>query len=239
MLEVMSGTDLRPIDKTLIHSSGWGYDQSSYFQLNGIYEPNIPGPHGQKHTLRSISVGGNGWMGGWNSAFIQVDNTKKHRVSTLVNIKNKGGAIQSSLERGYIYLGVNNAPDPLQNSNTGVGDTNPYFHVTQVELLPEDEWLLLVGYVFPVNTPNQPISTDAGVYIVSTKDLLYQTTSEYRFTLSTNTLQHRCYHYYDQIPGIDVLYNDPRIDVCDGSEPTISQLLNGYGVNMRKRPIIT
>lgn len=243
MLEVMSGTDLRPIDKTLIHSSDWSFTQSQFFQLNGFYEPNIVGPHGQKQTLRSLSNGGNGWTGGWNSAFVQVDNTKKHRVSALINIKNQGGAVQYVEDRGYIYLGTNNQnldpPEPmLVNLQNDYADPNPYFHVTQVNMLPVDQWLLLVGYVFPVDTPNQTVSTDAGIYNVSNGVQLYQATSDYRFIASTHILQHRCYHYYDRIPGIEVLYNDPRIDVCDGTEPTISELLNGYGVNMRKRPIM-
>lgn len=238
MLEVMSGADLRPIDKTLIHSSDWSFTQSQFFQLNGFYEPNIVGPHGQKQTLRSLSTGGQGWTGGWNAFYVSVDNTKLHRLSCWIKITQKPSN-PTIHAHGYIYLGTNTFEvHLLSNVADDVANGNPYFHVTALNDLPVNEWLLLVGYVHGVNAPNQSARTDGGIYRFSDKAQIVSITTDYKFRPEATALQHRCYHYYDQIPGIEVLYNDPRIDVCDGSEPTIAQLMNGYGINMRKRPIV-
>lgn len=239
MLEIVSGTDLRPIDKTLIHASDWSASQSQYFQLIGSYSPTTPGPHGQKQNLRSVSTGGNGWTGGWDGYVVPTDNTKLHRVSCWVNIKNKGGAVEYGVQRGYIYLGTNwSGPNPVQTLDDGSDNLNPYFHVTHVDNLPQNEWLLLVGFVHPVDTPLQPARGETGIWQLSTQSQILNGWNDFRFKAGTTKIMNRCYHYYDQIPGIEVIYSEPRIDVCDGSEPTIAQLLNGYGVNMRKRPIV-
>lgn len=236
----MSGTDLRPIDKTLIHASDWSFTQSQFFTLRGYYEPMLVGPHGQKQVLRSLSDGSNGWTGGWDSYLVKANPNVLHRITCWVKIKNKGGVVPNGVLRGYIYLGTNwSGNEPVQTLRDGSDNFNPYFHVTFVDNLPENEWLLLVGYVHPVNTPFGGPRSESGIWQLSTNQKIVNAWDDFRFKSGTTKILNRCYHYYDQIPGIEVLYNDPRIDVCDGSEPTITQLLNGYGVNMRKRPIVT
>lgn len=260
MLELLSNVDLRPFDNTLIHEKGWSptsalgpyipYFGDNFFGRHPLTIPKVAqGPFGQTMVAESVSELHEtpGWDGGWNSRLVHVDGSKIHRQSIWFNVKVKGNVEGSSTLRGYLYHGTNHhdlaGVDPINDTVSHLYDTtplqNPYFRVNRVSDMPEDQWFLVVGHVFPFNAPaNQENHPDSGTWGMDGLPIpLASDGSDYRFGQFTNVLQSRVYHYYASIAGITVQYAYPRIDCCDGTEPSIAELLAGYGQDRRKKPI--
>jgi hypothetical protein len=166
--------------------------------------------------------------GGWNGALLSVDPTKLHRYSTWVRRYIAGD--------GSFYLGVYGYKGGvnvgyLQRANTAVApDTNPYF-ISNGLTSPAgvvNTWVLAVGHVWPVGSGNGSAHADSGVWNTGGTKLI--STSDYIFpNNSVSNTMHRSYLYYTTIPETDQRWYQPRIDVCDGTEPTLSELLSDIG----------
>lgn len=155
--------------------------------------------------------------GGWNTSNFNIDRTKLYRFSVWIKRKVLGD--------GYVYFGCQGggATAGVINNITGVADTNPYF-IAGTWSFPIDTWVLVVGHVYPDTTGNTGKHANSGVY---TKDSgrIANTSVDYRWNPTTLTSYHRSYLYYSINPVTDQEWCYPRVDLCDGTEPSIDTLL--------------
>jgi hypothetical protein len=166
--------------------------------------------------------------GGWNSTpAFNIDNTKCYRFSTWVKRTVKGN--------GHFYLGLygynsTGSNIGVLNRSSGTVNTNPYFQVNEGwgewESGLTDKWYLVVGHVFPAGSGTGSNHPESGVYNLSGTKVR---DAELDFVWQPDVVKaiHRSYLFYSTDTTTRQQWCYPRVDVCDGSEPTIADLLNG------------
>lgn len=218
--------------KNLLNLSGWtlGTGSTTAFNRNGTVEENQrildTGPFGVSTVVwdspsnDAVSDGD----GGWDTTAINIDVTKMYRFSTWVRRKNIGN--------GLFYLGPHSnwgavAGQYILNRSNSAENQNPYFYAGWWNG-NANEWYLVVGHVWPAGSGSGSIHPDSGIYNTSgTKittignDYMWASTNTYTF--------HRSYLFYSTDTTTNQQWYQPRIDMCDGSEPTIAELISGVG----------
>lgn len=178
-------------------------------------------PDGTRGAVWRASSGNNaaGAQGGWNTSNFNIDHTKVYRFSVWIR---RVGAAKS----GYYYLGVGG--DTVRNLNDNVVNGNPYFMAAGRADLPQDVWVLVVGFVYNSGYSGGTISS-GGVYNGSTGKLIYACT-DYKWAGNTITSSyHRTYQYYSGSTNDVQDFWNPRVDLVDGTEPSINSLIFGNG----------
>jgi hypothetical protein len=158
--------------------------------------------------------------GGWNGSIFSIDNTKLYRYSVWVNRKILGN--------GSFYLGLygynsSNTNIGVINVATGSNSTNPYFWSGSI---PQDQWLLFVGHVFPFGHTGTTRHPDSGRYNVN--GFVSNTSADYKWNSTGAKALHRSYLYYSTDTNTRQQWCYPRVDIVDGNEPSIQDLLNGF-----------
>jgi len=166
--------------------------------------------------------------GGWNSTpAFNIDNTKCYRFSTWVKRTVKGN--------GHFYLGLYGYNSTgsiigVLNRSSGSVDTNPYFQINsnwgEWESGLTDKWYLVVGHVFPAGSGTGSNHPESGIYDINGNKVK---NAENDFVWQPDVVKaiHRSYLYYSTDTSTRQQWCYPRVDICDGSEPTIADLLNG------------
>lgn len=175
------------------------------------------------------TVGDNNGSGIYNSTQA-IDNTKLYRMSFWEKRITNGDATYA---RYYFGLNGYGSVDGVIRRDTGNNNTNPYFYNTSnipsSGQIPLNTWMLIVGHIFPAGSGTGDEHPDSGRYTISSgrlgginKDFIWRaettiarsrTLSIYRPNASTTdgVLHHSVY---------------PRLDIVDGTEPSIDDLLN-------------
>jgi hypothetical protein len=164
--------------------------------------------------------------GGWNTDWFNIDNTKLYRYSVWVRRTSSTGG-------GTFYFGMYaNGSGSVRMDNNTV-ETNAYWECTASSNLTQNQWYLWVGYVYPASTTYTGRNPQTGYYTtdgfvgniggcnIGTGDLKW----------SANSTQgiHRTYLYYCSDSTTRLQFYQPRVDVCDGTEPSIQALLQDSG----------
>jgi hypothetical protein len=161
--------------------------------------------------------------GGWGNGFHDVDEFSLYRWSVWVK------RITSS-SGGTNYLGLYGTPNAVIRIDNGNQEGNPYFECSGTGAYTQNVWYLLVGHCFPSNyTGGATRHPDSGRYITSGRngDINFcNIGGDVKWYPGTTGGYHRVYHYYCGDNTTKLQWFDPRLDKCDGSEPTISDLLN-------------
>jgi len=214
----------------LLDYSTWteGTGVSGNFNLNGSLDENhrIQGrdPWGNPTILWEARPNGSGGAdGGWNAGTINIDHTKTYRMSVWVNRKVRG-------ENGRFYLGARGygTASGLKNIADDKTNTNPYFYYsnpTASGLGPEDEWVLVVGHIYPSSHTGTSRSPESGRYTLS-EGKIGEIQREYKWLPQTTRAVHRSYLYYAKDTDVRQQWVYPRFDLVDGSEPSIADLLS-------------
>jgi len=202
-------------------ASGYGNNGSASEQDRAIRDD----PFGGKTmTWRSTPDSTSGADGGWNSSYYAVDTAYTYRWSTWVRRYTSGTG-------GTFYLGMN--PAPIRNDNNGV-QGNPYFTCPSISSLSQDVWYLVIGHCFyegysgsPINHPDtgwyQQNADKVSVTKIATKSTC-NTGGDVRWNPGTTTSMHRSYHFYTTNTASGIEWAYPRLDKCDGTEPTLKEL---------------
>ena len=222
---------LRQVGTSLIDTSQWADGQADGI---GIYSPNgsagenarVMGtdPWGNTSVLwETRANGGGNDDGGWNTNYQTIDRSKLYRLQVWVRRTSSTGA-------GTFYFGT--------NSNGGVYQTqdstekgNPYWECQSAGSLTQNQWYLVCGFIYPAGTTHTGNHPDSGYYIpgstVKIKNNNYcNIGGELKWGPTSTLVQHRCYHYYCGDNTTRLQFADPRIEACDGSEPSIYELVN-------------
>lgn len=173
-------------------------------------------------TWRTTPDSASGADGGWNSLFYPVDTNYTYRWSVWVRRYTAGTG-------GTFYLGLN--PAPIRNDN-GAEQGNPYFNYVPQSAMALNQWYLVVGHCFyeGYTGGRHPDSgwykkTSIGGDKINDLSLGNVGAEDVRWKPGTTTTQHRTYHYYTTNTSSGLEFAFPRIDKCDGSEPSIQELL--------------
>jgi hypothetical protein len=168
--------------------------------------------------------------GGWDipSPYISIDPTKLYRFSVWLRRKTIGN--------GSFYLGCyginsgNNNEGVLQRSS-GAVNTNPYFSsgAWPTGSISAGNWMLVVGHVWPAGSGTGSVHVDSGLWnTAGTKfSVPYNDDFVWQATSARTTL--RSYLYYSTDTTTNQQWYQPRIDLVDGTEPSIPDLISGVG----------
>jgi len=162
--------------------------------------------------------------GGWSTSSIAIDQIKMYRFSTWIR--------RTVLGNGTYYLGTRGSNSGgtnigVLNRTNGAVNTNPYFRATSGNgILSTDSWFLLVGHVWPEGSGTGSTYIDTGLYNSSGTKIA----TPYDFVWQDGTFStvHRTYLYYSTDISTRQQWVYPRVDVIDGTEPSIQDLLDGH-----------
>lgn len=161
--------------------------------------------------------------GGWNSSRMPIRNTELYRHSVWVYRKVTGNGRFYFGTRGY---NSNNSNVGVQRMSSGTPNhSNPYFWVSSTSGGGlTDGWKLIVGHVHPAGTSNIGNHSDSGRYDT---DGDKEGGISYDFIWRDDNTQgyHRTYLYYSTDSTTVQLWAYPRVDIVDGTEPSIADLI--------------
>lgn len=200
-------------------SSGFGVNGSSSENSRVLINDD---PWGKTSVVwRATPDAGSGPDGGWNSSYYAADPTKTHRMSVWVRRT-------SSQASGNFYFGLQTGGNPIRNDNNTV-QSNPYFTCPGISSLTVGQWYLVVGHVFYHGYTGAERHPDSGWYQngvkISDKNTCNIGNKDLRFNTTSVSLVHRTYLFYCTNTSVRMEFAAPRIDVCEGNEPSIADLL--------------
>ena len=204
--------------QNLLNTSTWtvGSGSVSGFSQNGATSENSrefgTDPFGNSSILWK---GGNDASsnadGGWNSSYYAIDHTETYRFTVWLKKTNSNN--------GHSYVGFNaNNSGSLKLNDTFNG--NPYFWYGDLPQL--NKWYLVVGYVHG-SKYNSNLSY-GGIYDPTTGTKVVNIT-DYKFADTATQARHRTYLYYDTNTSDRQFFFAPRMEMVDGNEPPIADLL--------------
>lgn len=160
--------------------------------------------------------------GGFVTSNYTIDPTKLYRFSIWMRRKVIGN--------GASYLGCHawdaSTTQHVLNRSNGSTNINPYFLASNY-WGNVNEWYLVTGHIWPAGSGTGTSKVDSGIYtaagtkISDTTDFVWQTTNTYT--------QIRSFLYYSTDITTNQQLYQPRIDLVDGTEPTIAELIAGVG----------
>jgi hypothetical protein len=204
--------------QNLISPVSWtiGSGSVGIFTQNGATSENIrewgEDPKGKRAILwKAVPDATSGPDGGWNTSDFNIDHTKMYRFSVWIKKTNS--------TNGFTYMGCRTQPDPVLNLS-GSSNTNPYFWAGNLPQL--DKWYLIVGYIHASN--DNSITHYGGIYDETTGEKVISI-DDFKFPVTATTAQHRSYLYYDTNTSDRQYFYGPRVDMINGDESSIENLL--------------
>lgn len=167
--------------------------------------------------------GSGGADGGWNNGWYSIDEYSLYRWSVWVKrITDTAG--------GTSYFGLYGNPNAVIRLDNGAQEGNPYWECNGTGAYTKDVWYLLVGHCFPSNY-NGGLTThpDSGRYITTGRNggVNYcNIGGDVKWYPGTTLGYHRTYHYYCSDNTTKLQWFEPRFEKCDGTEPSINELLS-------------
>jgi hypothetical protein len=163
--------------------------------------------------------------GGWNTTDFAIDNTQLYRFSVWVRRT-------SSTSGGTFYLGTGSNGGVRKMSDDTAAD-NPYWECRNTGILAQNTWYLFVGHIYPANTTFTGRNPNTGYYTINGRvgDIngCNIGTGDLKWNSNSTTSIHRTYLYYCPDNTTRLQFYQPRVDLCDGTEPSIQELLNDAG----------
>jgi len=99
------------------------------------------------------------------------------------------------------------------------------------EVVPQNmiigDWMLVVAHIHPHTYSSTSDHTNSGRYD-SKGNRVGDIYRDFKWRAESTEGNHRTYLYYSTDPSTTQWWCYPRVDVVDGSEPSIDELLKGY-----------
>ena len=162
--------------------------------------------------------------GGWNTTDFNIDNTKLYRFSVWVKRT-------SSTYGGTFYFGMYASGDGSRRMDNSAVEGNAYWSCIGTSGLTQDVWYLYVGHVYPFNTSYTGRHLDTGYYFVNNPTKQGDVngcnigSGDLKWSSNSTTGIHRTYHYYCADSTTRLQFYDPRVDLVDGKQPSITELV--------------
>lgn len=216
--------------KSLINWDAWtaGSGGVSGYGANGSTVENerlsASDPWGYSNIIwETRPTGTNDADGGWDTSWFNIDRSKLYRYSVWVRRT-------SSTTGGTFYFGMYANGDGSRRTDNNAVEGNAYWDCRNISWMTQNQWYLVVGHVYPYNTTYTGRHPDSGTYTVSGGrfgDINGCNIGSGDLKWSSNSTQgiHRTYHYYTPDSTSRLQFFQPRVDLIDGTEPTINDLL--------------
>ncbi|WP_440068933.1 DUF6443 domain-containing protein [Tenacibaculum discolor] len=195
-------------------ASDWleGMGSTSFYNQNGSTTENQrvlgASPRGTKEVLwlcgNDVTSNADG---GWNTDYINIDNTKSYRYTVWVK--------RTGSQNGRTYHGTQNV-----NNLSGTANNNPYFWNGDLPQL--DTWYLLVGIIHPAGYTGSDKGI-SGVYDINGTRVIDGT--EFVWDSSTTTSRFRSYLYYSTDVTTNQYFWNPVLETVDGTELSIDAIV--------------
>ena len=193
---------------------------AQYSSTDNIRETGI-NPFGVSDILwRGKSQISSGWCGGFNlesARYVSLNNTKRYRFACWFK--------RNTWAEGYLYFGLQGT---VQSTSIWTDNANYYFWSTGVtSALEVDKWYLVVGYLYESDSEDAVMDIRSGVYsaLTGVKVISPTSTTFARQKAGTTLYGFRISQYNCTTVNPEIRFWQPRIDLCDGREPSIEELL--------------
>ncbi len=172
------------------------------------------------HCIPSGDSGGDGGFNyGGNPQ--PIDTSKTYRICSWFR---RNGNMNGSSYHGLHNYDANGVNVGVMNAADANSSANSNFYMFYGDLPTVDKWFMVVSYLHPVGSPAMP--RRGGIYQYGSLDKQADILQDGRFVPGTQTISVRDYLYYANQPnGSSQHISLPRIDLVDGSEPALSELL--------------
>lgn len=167
--------------------------------------------------------------GGWTAAYNStIDNTRLYRSSVWVR------RISTTTSGTYYHGLATNGTGVVYNLSDGASQTNPYWHFVGLAGLTQNTWYLTVGHVYPWNYSGTTRHPDSGGYYAANTTNIGASAFggnivDCKFPSDATTMYQRAYHFYSTDNTSQIQFFQPRLDLVDGTEPSIGELVNNVG----------
>ena len=108
---------------------------------------------------------------------------------------------------------------------------NPYWECSGTGSLTQNVWYLFVSHIFPWSYTITAGHPESGRYRVDTGKEGYSNGcnvgNDIKMDVGTTSISQRVYHYYSGDSTTRLQFFDPRVDLVNGTEPSIEDLLFG------------
>lgn len=181
-------------------------------------------PFGNQSVVWETRASGDGGAdGGWNSDSISIDRTKLYRFSVWVRRTSSTGG-------GTFYFGTDGGGECPNALGTSSQMCNPYWHCGSPGSLTQNQWYLVVAHIFPTSYTSTNPHPDTGFWVTSGSKVMginqcNISGGDLKWGASSNSTYHRTYHYYCGDSTTRLQFWNPRIDICDGTQPTVAAML--------------
>lgn len=164
--------------------------------------------------------------GGWNTTDFAIDNTQLYRFSVWVRRISSGAS-------GNFYLGMYANGDGSRRTDNNAVETNAYWECSAASGLAQNTWYLFVGHVYPANTTFTGRNPDTGYYTINGRagniNGCNIGSGDLKWSYNSTTGTHRTYLYYATDSTTRLQFFQPRVDLCDGTQPSVQELLSNAG----------
>jgi len=216
------------VNTNILNYRTWqvGNSSATGFNRNGGSSENIieagTGPYGEASTLWACrnNTASSDSDGGWNTPSFSIDNTKLYRYTIWV--------YRPVVGNGSFYFGTHGygSVNGVYSRVNGNNYTNPYFYVSGgTGGGMNSGWRLFVGHMWPAGSGTGANHSDSGIY--STSGKIGSISQDFVWRSESASGNYRTYLYYSTNSSTVQLFAYPRVDIVDGTEPTIQDLLDG------------
>jgi len=212
--------------KNLQDASTWMPGAAPPWGLNGNANENSivwgTGPKGGTIPLWKCTSSGDGEAdGGWNypSSF-RVDKNKTYRFMLPFRMEVITGT------SGSVYLGIDG--NSVCDLNTSTKNSNPYFHAVGRTAFTINRWYLMVGFIYPAGSTGAS-NTGAHIYDMTTGAIVSNGVN-YCWASDVILSGTRAYLYYATTAGNIQYFAGPVVELVDGSESSINELLQASAI---------
>jgi hypothetical protein len=171
------------------------------------------------------------YEGGWAryGEFPTVDISYRYRLSVWVKRTSDNASRFLFGTNGYTSSLSEVGLTLVSNKST---TTNNYFYTDSSSTWTKNQWYLFVGHIHPYGYIPTTSHYDTGMWNLSSTKLLYY--DDFQFPATITRGNHRAFIYQTANPNTH-LFVYPRLEKCDGTEPSLYNLLrNGkYVTNIQ------
>ncbi len=225
------------VSTSLINTNSWtvssgsatGYNQNGLTAENArLYDTDPWG--NQSIVWGTYASGDNGADGGWNTDYPAIDPTKLYRFSVWVRRT-------SSTSAGTFYFGTGAGGGEVRRTDNSATAGNPYWECQNAGVLTQNQWYLCCGHIYPHNTTYTGRHPNTGYFTIAGGTTMVMGVNgcnigqDLKWDPASTSVVHRTYHFYCGDATTRLQFAFPRIDLCNGNEPSIAELLsNGNSV---------
>lgn len=213
------------------YEAGWrvGADSENGFNANGAAGENarintIDPWNNYAVIWETRCSGNNNDDGGWNGNGFASDPRNLYRFTVWMKRT-------SASSLGTFYHGTSGGGQAVRRLSDSGEEGNPYFDCSGTGAYVQNQWYMHVQHIFPYNYSRTARHPETGIYTRETGRVQFangcNVGEDVKMAANTSSIMQRVYHYYSADNTTRLHFFDPRVELCDGTQPSIQDLLDG------------